>query len=33
MIPWWWMIVALVIGAVFGVMLVAMCIAEKDRER
>lgn len=33
MIPWWWMIVALVIGAVFGVMLVAMCIAEKDHER
>lgn len=30
MISWWWIIVALVTGAVFGVMLVAVCSANKE---
>ena len=30
MIPWWWIIPAGIIGAVVGVMLVALTIANKE---
>ena len=29
MIQWWWMILALMVGAVVGVLLVAVCSANK----
>ena len=31
MIPWWWMIPAIIVGAIMGVMFVALCIAGSDR--
>ena len=30
MIPWWWLIPAVMIGAVIGVMLVALTMANKE---
>ena len=30
MIPWWWLIPSVMIGAVIGVMLVALTIANKE---
>lgn len=30
MIPWWWMIIALMVGAIVGVLLVAVCSANKE---
>ena len=34
MIPWWWMIPAVFVGAIMGVIVVALCIAgsEKDKD-
>ena len=33
MIPWWYMILALIVGAIVGVLLVAVCNANNERER
>lgn len=33
MIPWWWMIVSMMIGAVVGVLLVAVCNANNEQKR
>ena len=30
MIPWWWLIPAVMIGTLIGVMLVALTIANKE---
>lgn len=30
MIPWWWMPIALMVGAIVGVLLVAVCSANKE---
>jgi purine-cytosine permease-like protein len=30
MIPWWWAVIALIIGELLGVWVVAMCSANSD---
>lgn len=30
MIPWWWMIIAIMVGAIVGVLLVAVCNANRE---
>ena len=30
MIQWWWMPIALMVGAIVGVLLVAVCSANKE---
>ena len=33
MIPWWWMIIAIMVGAIVGVLLVAVCNANNEQKR
>jgi uncharacterized membrane-anchored protein YhcB (DUF1043 family) len=33
MIPWWWMIIALMVGAIVGVLLVAVGSANNEQKR
>ena len=33
MIPWWWTIISLVVGEIFGIAVVAFCTANEPKKK
>ena len=33
MIPWWWTLIALIVGELFGALVAAMCNTDKDEHK